>query len=81
MKFYTKLAVARGDFKGTSDANKKAKRDFQNKVRKSWEKEEAKRKKDKEKAAIARKQLLALEKNNSFDFSTAQQNNIGPEIE
>jgi len=81
VQFYTKIAVARGDFKGTSDANKKAKRDFQNKVRKSWEKEEAKRKEDARKAAIARKQLLSLKKDDSFDFRTAQQNNIGPEIQ
>ena len=79
--FYEFLAKNRGNFDGTSDANKAARETFRNKVKAEWEKEEAKRKEDAKKAAIARKQLLALEKKNSFDFSTAQQNNIGPEIE
>jgi len=56
VQFYTKLAMARGDFKGTSDAVKKAKRDFQDEVRESWKKAEAKRKEE------AKKKKLELDK-------------------
>jgi len=68
VQFYTKLAVARGDFKGTSDAVKKAKRDFQDEVRESWKKAEAKRKEEIQKKKIELDKLERLRNPNAPGF-------------